>query len=400
MNKPSALLSALIVSGFLVGCSSSGGGSGSTASATIPATGSSGGSSSSATSSESDSSANAGESGSGGTSPGDTVVAPGNGGGGSESGSGTVVEVLPSPDANFNTSFTDLDLDGSGVGDGVVLSGVDREFSFTITGDGDDATIALSDDSEARSGGTLSLSPRGDTDMVNLLVTTAKGTVVDYSAEPSDGFTTRSIENVGFDVPSPEAFILDFTPDRAATMVSNDPIAVGWDYQTFGVWVNETSSNSGSVGVISGGRFTPASNIPVTGTGEFTGYSAGLYTDGSKAFLTAAEVTASVSFQNRTVNFRTLNTHMAPEGDTVTALIDGGKPYQFNPAPQLNLSGSLSYAQGSNQFSGAVTTDQMSGDAVGHFFGPSATEIGGSFAVSGNEGQRYIGGFGAQRPQP
>jgi len=400
MNNLTTFVSTLVISIFLVGCSSSGGGSGSGSS--IPSSESSGGSSSSSSASETDSSASSGETGGGDASaggsgdiaPGGPGIEPGNGSG---SGNGSVVEVLPSPNANFN-SFAEADQ--AGIGDGIILSGVDREFTFTITESG---KLVLSDDSDVRAGGTISLLPRVEDGEPQLMIKTAKGTVVDFAADPSDGFTTRPIENVGFNVPSPETFVLDFTPDLASTMVGSDPFAIGWDYQTFGVWVNETSPTSGSVGVISAGRFTPASNIPTTGTGEFTGYSAGLFTDGSATFLTAAEVSASVSFQNRTVNFRTINTHMAPEGDTVSALINR-KPdgYTFSPNPALNLNGSLRYADGSNQFSGEVTSaagaGQMTGDAVGHFYGPGAQEIGGSFTVRGNEGQAYIGGFGAQRP--
>jgi hypothetical protein len=73
-----------------------------------------------------------------------------------------------------------------------------------------------------------------------------------------------------------------------------------------------------------------------------------------------------------------------------------------SPNSNLNLSGTLSYLAGSNQFSGTVNTTSMSGIATGKFYGPSAQEIGGTFSVSngtvGSGGSAYIGGFGGKRP--
>jgi hypothetical protein len=64
----------------------------------------------------------------------------------------------------------------------------------------------------------------------------------------------------------------------------------------------------------------------------------------------------------------------------------------------LNMSGTLSYVSGSNQFSGAITTTNgMTGSAKGRFYGPSAQEIGGTFSVTGSGVQSYGGAFGGSR---
>jgi hypothetical protein len=64
----------------------------------------------------------------------------------------------------------------------------------------------------------------------------------------------------------------------------------------------------------------------------------------------------------------------------------------------LNMTGTLNYSPGSNQFSGAVSTaGGMTGTAQGRFFGPAAEEIGGTFSVTGPGVQSYGGAFGGAR---
>ena len=63
------------------------------------------------------------------------------------------------------------------------------------------------------------------------------------------------------------------------------------------------------------------------------------------------------------------------------------------------MSGSLSYAAGTNSFSGNVSTSGgMNGTASGRFYGPAATEIGGTFITKAATGVENFGGaFGAKR---
>ena len=64
--------------------------------------------------------------------------------------------------------------------------------------------------------------------------------------------------------------------------------------------------------------------------------------------------------------------------------------------PSLNMTGTLTYAAGSNAFSGTVSASGLSGQVKGQFYGPAATEIGGTFAVKGSGVTTYAGAFGAK----
>jgi hypothetical protein len=66
------------------------------------------------------------------------------------------------------------------------------------------------------------------------------------------------------------------------------------------------------------------------------------------------------------------------------------------------MSGTLTYAAGTNAFSGVVTAagagSGLTGNAIGKFYGPTATEIGGTYAIKAGSGlESLIGGFGGKR---
>ena len=106
-------------------------------------------------------------------------------------------------------------------------------------------------------------------------------------------------------------------------------------------------------------------------------------------------MTAVASFANRSVNFSTTDTRVAPT-DTIGNIIRN-TPYSFAANNGLNLNGTMNYAAGSNNLQGEVTAENgMTGSVYGNFYGPSANEIGGTFAVDGDQGS-YIGGFGGKR---
>ena len=166
-----------------------------------------------------------------------------------------------------------------------------------------------------------------------------------------------------------------------------NPTYYGFEYQTYGAWGgygNATSSGS----AISIGSSTPVTGIPATGSYTFTGGSSGYYTDPNKiSYVTNARMTATASFDNRTMSFSTSGTFAngAPTGTPVAA-------------PDLNLAGTLSIASGSNKISGNVSTvNGMSGNLNGKFYGPTANEMGGTFAVSGSNIGSFVGGFGGKR---
>ena len=97
-------------------------------------------------------------------------------------------------------------------------------------------------------------------------------------------------------------------------------------------------------------------------------------------------MSAVTDFAARSIAFSTTGTTQTPD------LINS------STNSNLNMSGTLTYASGSNQFTGSVaTTGGMTGSATGRFYGPSATEIGGTFAVTGAGIASYGGAFGGKR---
>ena len=169
----------------------------------------------------------------------------------------------------------------------------------------------------------------------------------------------------------------------------------GWNYQSYGVWISgidaATGLGNGTTGALSVGSATPVSGMPATGTATFVGTAGGLYVSptGAAAF-TIADMSASVNFGTRAVGFSTTTTNLTNDFTSFTARND------------LNMSGTLSYASGTNAFSGTLTApgagSGLSGNAVGKFYGPTATEIGGTYAIKAGSGlESLIGAFGGKR---
>lgn len=168
-----------------------------------------------------------------------------------------------------------------------------------------------------------------------------------------------------------------------------------WNYQSYGVWINgidpNTGLGNGTAGAISVGSATPVTGIPATGTATFVGTAGGLYVAPSgAASFTLADMSAAVNFGTRAVGFSTTTTNTTSDFTSFTARND------------LNMTGTLTYAAGTNAFSGTVTAagagSGLSGNAIGKFYGPTATEIGGTYAIKAGSGlESSIGGFGGKR---
>jgi hypothetical protein len=173
--------------------------------------------------------------------------------------------------------------------------------------------------------------------------------------------------------------------------VLGNPSFHGWNYQTFGVWLAETSPTTFQVGALSVGAATPGSAVPTTGSATFTGFTSGFYTENRQPFVSSALVSATVTWSTQSIAFSTSNT-------TIGNLNSGGTI----AASDLDLTGTLSYALGSNQFNGGVTAARnggMSGSATGRFYGPTAQEMGGVYSLTGAiNNSALIGAFGARRP--
>jgi hypothetical protein len=132
--------------------------------------------------------------------------------------------------------------------------------------------------------------------------------------------------------------------------------------------------------------------LPIAGTATYSGLSSGIYINQPGAvFVLGAKMQSTVDFgPARSVAFSTT--------DTTLSLTSGSPPLA---APALDLTGNLSIAVGSNQFTGPVTapgTPGLAGTATGRFYGPTAQEIGGVFALKGTGPQTMLGGFGGKQP--
>lgn len=162
--------------------------------------------------------------------------------------------------------------------------------------------------------------------------------------------------------------------------------AYGWDYQAFGVWTTGGGTGSGTVGAVTLGAETAGSAIPVSGTGSYVGISGGRYVDSSGvSFFTGSDMTATANFGARSIAFSTSNTATSTNLTSATA------------NSTLNMSGTLTYSAGVNQFTGSVASmGGMSGTATGKFYGPTAQEIGGTFGLSSGS-TAYLGAFGGKR---
>lgn len=170
-------------------------------------------------------------------------------------------------------------------------------------------------------------------------------------------------------------------------------LAPAWNYQTFGAWATTAGTGIGNIGVITAGAETAGAAVPAVGAFTFNGVAAGLYADSAGLpFFVTSTMSAVTNFAARSIAFATTGTGTTTDFIVVT------------PKPSLDMAGTLSYAAGTNQFTGAVTTvgggvgnAAMTGDATGKFYGPAAQEIGGTFGVTGGGTTIYMGGFGGIR---
>ncbi len=182
---------------------------------------------------------------------------------------------------------------------------------------------------------------------------------------------------------APPGLMIADRKDGSASVGFAKPEENGFEYQTYGAWV--TYDGDGSVedgGGFSVGTPTEAAAVDTAGTATFKGTAAGIYvTDsGDTTDVMTAKAQLDVDFANRSIAFQTSDSQLGETG----------------PAAGLDMNGTLTYTSGSNGFQGDVNTAGMIGTANGRFYGPAATEAGGSFSLDGVD-EHLRGGFGAVR---
>jgi len=180
---------------------------------------------------------------------------------------------------------------------------------------------------------------------------------------------------------------LSFNSGRTQMGILADPYYMGYEYQTYGAWGSYGSSSTSSHGYVLGNP-TPAASIPTAGTGTFVGSMAGYYTDSARnGYLAFANLTAAYDFAARSLSLSTSNSAITglPSGQTVSA-------------PGLNMTSTLTYNANTNRLTGTVSTSNgMTGNMVGQFYGPAANEVGGTFSVQYPNIGTLVGGFGGKR---
>ena len=178
-----------------------------------------------------------------------------------------------------------------------------------------------------------------------------------------------------------------------AAILAN-PINLKWDYQTFGIWetASTTDGSSRTFGAMSVGN-DAGTAIPGSGTATFTGYATGSYVNAAGTGTTAfADLTVGVNFGTRILDFSTTNTQTSSNWDTSAPT--------FTPNGGLDLTGKLTYAAGTNSFTGSVSSvGGLTGDSTGQFYGPKAEELGGVFFLKNPAAplspETYAGAYGA-----
>ena len=174
-----------------------------------------------------------------------------------------------------------------------------------------------------------------------------------------------------------------------------------WLYQTFGFWYDDDSctisscptNNNGNFGAFSFGNATAGSSVPTSGSGTFYGRAGGWFFDipNGRVYTVAQLFEATVNYAARSIAVDT--TGLTNYKTNFVTGVAGGND------DGLRWSGTLTYASGSADFTGAISTNgtyNMSGTASGTFYGPLATELGGQFVLDSTN-YKYSGAFGAYK---
>lgn len=177
---------------------------------------------------------------------------------------------------------------------------------------------------------------------------------------------------------------------RDLELKTTRPTTPAYQYLSYGEWFEQSAATGpvqGVYGLLVVGQPTPPASIPTTGSATYTGESSGFGVRSNGSIIDfEASFSATANFVARTVSVGTTGTRDTT-GTTAIA------------APQHNYSGTLSYAAGSNLFTGPIATaaSGITGTATGRFFGPAAQEMGGVFEGAGTD-VRVMGSFAGKRP--
>ena len=165
-------------------------------------------------------------------------------------------------------------------------------------------------------------------------------------------------------------------------------------YQTFGVWYYdpEPDEAGGHVGAHTYGEPTSTNNVPSSETATYSGASTGFAltavdTAADKGFYVTSQIDVTTDF--RTATITSSNTHVR-DLDTLVA----------GPRDTLDFTGTGNVT-GAGFKADINGMEIINGKAYGHFYGPNAEEVGGTFGAELMGGDLfdgngfYVGSFGA-----
>lgn len=161
-----------------------------------------------------------------------------------------------------------------------------------------------------------------------------------------------------------------------------DPIDLGFEHQSFGMWLTGIGTGNGQFGVGSFGSETPNGALPTTTTASYNGASIGVvrFSDG-QPYASASNISISTDFTTATIS-------------SSSTSISNLNTASILAAPGLDFTGTGPVSGSS--FTSLVSGTSITGTANGTFYGPNAEEVGGTFSASGT-GIDYIGSFGGIR---
>lgn len=252
----------------------------------------------------------------------------------------------------------------------VSLNGISQEADYTYDNSGLTAPVTISPVSSARA--SLSRNLAGELSRFSI---TTPSTTVAFDTGRGDTIAVA------------DGLVAALAQDLDTAFIGADPIALGWDFQSFGVWQTDAGTGNARVGAATFGRAAPVAAIPARGSALYVGRLGGVYVGpaGIDSALIVSDLAVTADFGARTLRLSTANVSDFDSGAV---------------RPDLALDGTLSYVAGSNDFSGTLTNSgrTMSGPTRGRFYGPAAQEVGGVFFMQAESGFEAFGGaYGGAR---
>ncbi|MDT0508386.1 transferrin-binding protein-like solute binding protein [Novosphingobium sp. MMS21-SN21R] len=199
-------------------------------------------------------------------------------------------------------------------------------------------------------------------------------------------------------------------PGTAVAHTNNFAPVLSLQYTDFGEWTIDASTSAARplyVGVYGGGKpgIAPSTSVPTTGTATFSGAAVGYVSqpNSTKSVGTLATFHGSLGmtadFAAGTISGNVTNVNAYEIGKTNAASVGTINDIQLRGTiTGAAIAGTATSGPAGGTF---YNTNGASGQLTGGFFGPSAKEVAGTFALTGGGNNvSVIGSFGASQAVP